>query len=382
MKCIIFDCDGVLVDSEIITTTDFIKHLHDLGYQISIEDAIKKFTGISDKMVYKMISEETGITFTSEQMNHIQNLIHHSLHAKVCAISGISQLLSSLLKTNNKICVASSGTFEKIVQSLTVTDLMTFFSKENIFSIQHVQKGKPAPDLFLFAAKKMNVDPKDCIVIEDSLAGIEAALAANMSVIGFLGGSHTHYDWYKRKMDAYKIPIAKNSAELSKLLTQSNTLTEIKFLTECKEKIPDLAVLWYEQISKHWAPNASIERAVENLYKHCNQTKMPLTLVALQNGQAIGMASLRENDGIRPDLTPWLGSLVVDPNYRKQRIGEQLIDAIKQQALNFECKKLYLLAFDPTIPNWYTKLGWKFIGNDQLFGHTVAVMKIGLRRST
>lgn len=380
MKCIIFDCDGVLVDSEIITTKHFIQHLHNFGYPISIEEAIKRFTGISDKMVYEAISKETGIIFTTEQIDHIQSQVHYSLHGEVSAIIGISELLATLKKNGNDICVASSGTLEKINNSLKVTGLIKYFHAQNIFSVQNVKKAKPAPDLFLLAAKKMGYASKDCIVVEDSVAGIEAAIAANMRVIGFLGGSHTHYDWYKLKIRGYHIPIAKNGIELSNILTGLNTDIEIKFLTECKDQIPDLAILWYEQISKHWVPNASIERAKENLLKHTNQNQMPLTLVALQNGKAVGMASLRENDGIRSDLAPWLGSLVVDPNYRQQKIGERLINAIKQVALKFGYKKLYLLAFDSTIPNWYAKLGWQPISDDRLFGHTVAVMDTELKK--
>jgi HAD superfamily hydrolase (TIGR01509 family) len=219
MKCVIFDCDGVLVDSEIITTKYFIKHLHDLGYQISIEDAIKRFTGISDKMVYEAISKETGIIFTTEQMDHIQNQVHHSLHSEVSPIVGISELLATLEINGNEICVASSGTLDKINKSLSVTGLIKYFHHENIFSAENVNKGKPAPDLFLLAAKKMGYDPKDCIVVEDSLAGIEAGIAANMRVVGFLGGSHASYDWYKLKMSTYNIPIAQNSIELSRILT-------------------------------------------------------------------------------------------------------------------------------------------------------------------
>jgi HAD superfamily hydrolase (TIGR01509 family) len=222
MKCIIFDCDGVLVDSEIITTKYFIKHLQDMGYHISIEDAIKRFTGISDKMVYDMISKETGLVFTPEQINHIQNQVHHSLHTKVQAIKGIPALLANLNKNGMTICVASSGTLDKINKSLTVTGLIQYFNNKTIFSAQNVQNGKPAPDLFLFAADKMGYEPKDCIVIEDSLAGIEAAIAANMHVIGFLAGSHTHSDWYTLKINAYNIPIAHNCIELSNMLR--NTL--------------------------------------------------------------------------------------------------------------------------------------------------------------
>ena len=153
---------------------------------------------------------------------------------------------------------------------------------------------------------------------------------------------------------------------------------EIVFLADCKQHIPYLAQLGYEQISKHWNPHANIDRAIQNYVNHAHHEKLPLTLVALQNGQPIGMASLRENDGIQPQRTPWLGSLVVDPAFRKQRVGELLIDAIKQQASNRGYKKLYLLAFDLTIPQWYAKLGWKSIGYDQLYDHPVEVMEMPL----
>lgn len=218
MKCVIFDCDGVLVDSEIIATQSFIKHLHDFGYQISIEDSIKRFTGKSDQMVYDEVSAETGMVFTSDQIDQIQKKIHCAIHSDVSAISGIPEILASLEKNHIKICVASSGTHDKIAKSLTVTDLLKHFMNQNIFSVQDVQRAKPAPDLFLYAAKKMGFDPKDCVVIEDSLPGIEAALAANMSVIGFLGGGHARYDWYQLKTSAYNIPIAHDSDELSQML--------------------------------------------------------------------------------------------------------------------------------------------------------------------
>ena len=153
---------------------------------------------------------------------------------------------------------------------------------------------------------------------------------------------------------------------------------EIKLLADCLEHIPFLSKLQYEQISKHWVPNASIERSTESLLKHTNREKLPMTLVAFNKDNPIGMASLRENDGIQPDRTPWLGSLVADPLHRNQKAGEWLIEAIKQQAIIFGYDKLYLLAFDLTIPHWYKKLGWKSIGSDRLFCHPVAVMDIKL----
>jgi N-acetylglutamate synthase-like GNAT family acetyltransferase len=162
---------------------------------------------------------------------------------------------------------------------------------------------------------------------------------------------------------------------------EKNEDIEIKFLADCLEHIPYLVKLWYEQISRHWSPTASTECANENLLKHANKNQLPLTLVALNDDQPLGMASLRENDGIQPHRSPWLGSLVVAPLYRKQKIGEQLIKAVNRQASLLSYEKIYLLAFDPTIPSWYAKLDWDSIGDDQLFGHRVSVMEFKLAKT-
>ena len=157
-----------------------------------------------------------------------------------------------------------------------------------------------------------------------------------------------------------------------------NNEFEIKFLVDCKQHIPSLAELWYEEISRHWVADASIEKAKDRLIAHLNKEKMPMAIVALNNNIPIGMACLRETDGIRPGVTPWLGSLVVDRKFRGKKIGEKLIEEIKSRARLFGHDTLYLLAFDPTIPDWYARLGWQSIGNDMLFNHRVAVMNISI----
>jgi N-acetylglutamate synthase-like GNAT family acetyltransferase len=157
-----------------------------------------------------------------------------------------------------------------------------------------------------------------------------------------------------------------------------NSSISIMSLTDCQEHLPILANLWYEEISRHWVADASVEKAKERLISHLNKDKMPMATVALFEGQPVGMACLRETDGIRPGIAPWLGSLVVDPNFRGAKIGATLIDAIKSQARFYSYETLYLLAFDPTIPIWYAKLGWQPIGYDRLLGHRVAVMSITL----
>ncbi len=156
------------------------------------------------------------------------------------------------------------------------------------------------------------------------------------------------------------------------------THINFKLLADCYEHIPQLAKLHYQEIGQHWVLNASIESTEQRLMDHDNKDRLPLTFVALHAEQPIGMASLRENDGIRSDLTPWLGSLVVDPRFRGKQLGQMLVDKVKQQAKLFNYDELYLFAFDSTIPNWYAKLSWKTIGVDELFDHSITVMRITL----
>ncbi len=156
-----------------------------------------------------------------------------------------------------------------------------------------------------------------------------------------------------------------------------NNNVKIQWLADRQHYINDLALIHFEGISRHWVSDASPEKSRQSLIKHATH-QMPFTLVAEIHGKAIGMASLRENDGLSTEQTPWLGSLAVDPTYQGQGIGEQLIEAIKKEAQKLNYNELYLLAFDPTIPSWYSKLGWEKIGMDKLFDHPVTVMKIHL----
>ncbi len=152
----------------------------------------------------------------------------------------------------------------------------------------------------------------------------------------------------------------------------------IDLLKNHPEAIPALAVIWEEVLGRVWIPDFSIQQVEEKFQRHLNDEAMPLTMVAFDHHRPVGMCSLRENDGIRPDLTPWLASLVVDAHYQNQGIAKKLIDAIKQKARELGFKELYLLAFDATIPRYYARLGWRQIGVDELVGHPVTVMEIFL----
>ncbi len=141
----------------------------------------------------------------------------------------------------------------------------------------------------------------------------------------------------------------------------------ITYLKNYPEHVPLLA-RWAFNAWGQYNPNSIIERAKSKLEEHLNDDKLPLTMIALRDHKPIGMCSLRVNDGIRPDLSPWLGSLFVEPSARGQGVGEQLIRAVIEKAQNMRYSNLYFLTFDDTLPKWYEKLGWKLIGIDELNG--------------
>lgn len=155
-------------------------------------------------------------------------------------------------------------------------------------------------------------------------------------------------------------------------------MIKIDLLKNHPTTIPRLAKIWQEVLGSIWVPDVPIERVEQNFLKHLNENIMPLTFIALENGNPVGMCSLRENDGIRPDLMPWLGSLVVDPAFQQQGIGKMLMDMTKQKAKILGFETLYLFAFDPTIPNYYERLGWQKIGMDEFKGYPVTVMETAL----
>lgn len=150
------------------------------------------------------------------------------------------------------------------------------------------------------------------------------------------------------------------------------------YLKNHPETIPELATIWYEVLGKIWAPDVPIERVHQKYKEHLNDSTIPLTFVALDGIKPVGMCSLRENDGIRPDLTPWLGSLVVSPAYQNQGVAKQLIDIVKIKSIELGYKKLYLFAFDLTIPEYYGRLRWEKIAVDHFKNHPVTVMEICL----
>lgn len=215
-KLVIFDCDGVLVDSEIISNRIDAEALTSFGYPITAEESIRRFTGLNAKAVRKIILNESGIDVPLDYLTSQQPIVMKAFETELSSL--VKPVLESINEMKISRCVASSSPRNRVIRCLELTEQFIYFNDQSIFTSQQVSNGKPAPDLFLFAANQMGFKAKDCIVIEDSAAGIEAAISADMRVIGFLGGGHARHDWYQEKIQAYDVPIARNCNELLQVL--------------------------------------------------------------------------------------------------------------------------------------------------------------------
>jgi HAD superfamily hydrolase (TIGR01509 family) len=183
---VIFDCDGVLVDSEVISCRAHAEMLTRHGYPITAEQVLHRFLGVSEREACLIVEAETGRKLPDDFGSQVSQatLQFYADDLKAIAHAGDAIAAISLPK-----CVASSGTPEKIRHGLTCAGLYDRLAP-NLFSAVQVKRGKPAPDLFLFAAEQMGAAPERCIVIEDSVPGVTGARAAGMTVLGFHGGSH------------------------------------------------------------------------------------------------------------------------------------------------------------------------------------------------
>ncbi|WFU08317.1 HAD family hydrolase [Rhizobium sp. CB3090] len=194
---VIFDCDGVLVDSEPLSVSVLIKAMHDVGVDMSEEDIYSRFLGKSLATLVDTLETEFDVFIDQDFLDRIRNDLYDRFRRELKPIDGVAETLDALTVRR---CVASSSQIERIRLSLGVTGLLPRL-EPNIFSASMVKRGKPAPDLFLYAAKQMQVAPQDCIVIEDSPAGITAARAAGMTVFAFTGGSHAHSPSYRAELE-------------------------------------------------------------------------------------------------------------------------------------------------------------------------------------
>lgn len=183
---VIFDCDGVLVDTEPVSNAVMSASLADHGFQISVDDCRMRFVGKTIESVQADVEAEIGRSLGPDWPERVRMETEAAFDRGVRPIPGVEAALKAVAGAGLPYCVASSGKFSKMRKSLGQTGLLAYV--ENVlFSAEQVQRGKPAPDLFLFAAGRMGAAPAACVVIEDSVPGVQAGLAAGMRVLAYAG---------------------------------------------------------------------------------------------------------------------------------------------------------------------------------------------------
>jgi HAD superfamily hydrolase (TIGR01509 family) len=215
---VIFDCDGVLVDSELLVAEVEAELLGTEGAAaISVDDILARYVGISEPEMHRRIEVEWGIDlpadFAERKAARLDEVFEHSLRA----VGGMPELVRALVADR---CVASSSALPRIRRCLELTGLLDLFEPD-IFSASMVAHGKPAPDLFLHAARYMQCAPADAVVVEDASYGVTAAVAAGITVIGFVGASHCSPETAEELRRAGAGAIARDADELRDLLERA-----------------------------------------------------------------------------------------------------------------------------------------------------------------
>ena len=184
---VIFDCDGVLVDSERLTVHEEARMLTELGWPVTADEVVGLFMGLSLATELEMVADRLGTPAAEKFEQDLVPRLTAIFDAELTPVDGIPALLDALAQKGVPTCVASSGLPDGIRRKLDRTGLREHFG-DRISSASEVEHGKPAPDLFLLAAGRMGVTPARAAVVEDSVPGVQAGVAAGMAVYGFAGG--------------------------------------------------------------------------------------------------------------------------------------------------------------------------------------------------
>ncbi len=183
---VIFDCDGVIADSEVISATLLVRQLLPYGIRIDADYVFRNFVGKSFPIVADIIGERFGVALPNTFVGDYRAALKEAFTERLQPTPGFLDVLGQL---TCPACVATSSSAPRVAHTLEALGLTDHFGAD-VFTASQVANGKPAPDLFLFAARAMSTPPERCLVVEDSAAGIEAGLAAGMTVWRYVGASH------------------------------------------------------------------------------------------------------------------------------------------------------------------------------------------------
>jgi len=216
---LIFDCDGVLVDSEVIACRAVSEALHEFGFSLPVDEVAERFLGTSSRDMYAALERDWNCALPDAVKARIGARSRELFDRDLRPVAGVDVTLAALVGLR---CVASSSGPEVITYKLTRTDLLARFEATALFSSRMVSRGKPAPDLFLHAAERMGAAAGRCLVIEDSVPGVTAAKAAGMTAFGFTGASHCRADHADRLSAAGADLVFSEMRALPRLIAQRN----------------------------------------------------------------------------------------------------------------------------------------------------------------
>ncbi|MBB1248600.1 HAD family phosphatase [Rhizobium sp. G21] len=222
---ILFDCDGVLVDSEIIAAEVESKLLRDNGFEITAEEMCIRFAGLDWKNILLTVEKEAELPLSAALIDKSEALLDRALSIRVKMIDGVRTALSRLTEQR---CICSNSSSKRLDMMLTKVGLKPYF-EGHVYSAKDLgpDRTKPKPDIYLHGAKQFNADPARCLVIEDSVHGVHAARAAGMRVIGFTGGSHTYPTHADRLTDAGAETVISRMTELPQMVDALKSWSEL-----------------------------------------------------------------------------------------------------------------------------------------------------------
>ncbi len=223
VELVIFDCDGVLLNTEEIASGACVEALARLGMHLTLHEYAARYSGRPVAEAWRQVEADYGRALPAGFRQTVDAEVNSRFRDAIAPIEGVRELLD--WHTKNQLarrCVASSTNLPDLEANLAQAGLSKFFAP-SIFSVAQVRRGKPAPDVFLFAASQMGADPARCLVIEDSIAGVSAARRAGMRVIGFSGGAHTTSGHDARLLEHGAATVVATMADLRELLQSSTT---------------------------------------------------------------------------------------------------------------------------------------------------------------
>ncbi len=196
-ELVIFDCDGVLVDSEPAANRVLAEVLTELGLPTTPEQSRVRYVGRTMESVAALVSEQLGRPLPPDWEDQVRRRESAVWQKELTAVPGAREVLEHLKRRSVRFCVASSGRHEKMHLTLGLTGLLPLVEGV-LFSARDVPRSKPHPDVFLLAAERMKAAPESCVVIEDSVPGVQGAKAAGMHVLGYVGDPHTDAEGLRR----------------------------------------------------------------------------------------------------------------------------------------------------------------------------------------